>query len=123
MTRTLGRRFVVMAVAVGLSVLALGFWWMNRSTATPDIVEGWASPNSTGSAISFRETPDASQGEGYIISGARWSGPDDVLHEGADLPTCVGTDTTASTHVQLGLIDVDAEQGSWTQVVWLRCLE
>jgi hypothetical protein len=52
----------------------------------------------------------------------------DVWHNGADLPTCVGTDTTTRTHVQLGIVDIDSSGSDdvnvWTEsyVAWLRCL-
>ena len=40
-----------------------------------------------------------------------------------DTPTCVGTDTTSMTRVEIGVIDVDGQHMSYAKVVWLRCLE
>ena len=61
--------------------------------------------------------------EGFVIAGASWAGPDDVWHDGTQT-SCVGTDTSVGTRVELGLVDYsDPIVGTGTQVVWLRCLE
>jgi hypothetical protein len=40
------------------------------------------------------------------------------------MPTCVGAATTVKTHVKLGVVRIEADEGStWDQVVWLQCLE
>lgn len=115
------RRFVA-PVAVGVIVAAaFGVWeFSSRHSATPDVVEGWAMPNTDGTAISLHDSDDPRDGNSYIVAGASWAGLDGVWHDGADGPTCVGTDTTARTHVRLGI--VDAEGAGGPQVVWLRCL-
>jgi hypothetical protein len=122
----IGRRKTIIAVVavVGLLVvLALWGGW-GGGVASPRMVEGWATPNAAGTAISLRDSRDGGPGEGYIVAGARWRGVDGVEHEGADLPTCVGIDTASSTHVRLGLVTVESPEGArWDQVVWLECLE
>jgi hypothetical protein len=114
-------------VAVGVvAVIAFGIWgFTTRHTATPEVVEGWAMPNASGTAIGFLDSIDAGAGDGYVIAGAWWSDVDNVWHEGSGGPTCVGTDTTTKTHVQLGIVDVEADAGGigGPRVVWLRCLE
>jgi hypothetical protein len=125
MTEIGRRRAIIAAVAaVGLLVvLALWDGW-GGGAASPRIVEGWATPNAAGTAISLHDSRDGGPGEGYIVAGARWRGIDGVEHEGADLPTCVGTDTASSTHVRLGLVRVESPEGAtWDQVAWLECLE
>lgn len=57
-----------------------------------------------------------------MIAGAFWSGTDNSWRHG-DTPTCVGTDTTSMTRVEIGVIDVDGQHMSYAKVVWLRCLE
>lgn len=111
-------------VAVGIvAVLAFGTWsFITRHTVTPDVVEGWAMPNWTGTAISLHDSDDTRDGNGYIIAGARWAGRDNLWHDGADGPTCVGTDTSVKTHVQMGIVDVEGEDAGWAHVVWLRCV-
>jgi len=121
------RNRLVAPVAVGVvAAVAWAIWWLaTQHTATPDVVEGWAAPNATGTAISLHESTDTRDGTGYIIAGASWSGPDNVWHDGADGPTCVGTDTSAKMHVQLGIVDVRPGQDGvvgGSRVVWLRCL-
>jgi hypothetical protein len=115
------RTYLEIAAALAV-VVALGIWWATtRHTATPRITEGWAMPNGNGTAIWLYDTADG-PGEGYVIAGVLWSGPDNAWHHG-DTPTCVGTDTTSKTHVQLGVIDVESQYVSYAQVAWLRCLE
>jgi hypothetical protein len=118
-------RRAIAVVVVAFAVLALGLWWLNsRADAAPETVAGWARPNMTGTAIWLADSPDATgDGEGYIIAGARWAATDNLWHEGDDSPTCVGTDTTASIHVELGVVHVDSDHGAWSHVVWLRCLD
>jgi hypothetical protein len=120
------KRFVV-PVAVGVvAAVAFGIWWFTtRYTATPDVVEGWAMPNVAGTAISLHDSNDTRDGNGYIVAGAWWAGRDNVWHDGAEGPTCVGTDTTAKTRVQLGIVDVKAggEGIGGPRVAWLRCLD
>jgi hypothetical protein len=122
----IGRRgAIIAAVAVVGLLVVLALWdgW-GGGAASPRIVEGWATPNAAGTAISLHDSRDGSPGEGYIVAGARWRGIDGVEHEGADLPTCVGTDTASSTHVRLGLVTVESPEGArWDQVAWLECLE
>ena len=120
------RRFVA-PVVVGV-VVAVGFggWgFATRHSATPDVVEGWAMPNASGSAISLHDSDDTRDGNGYIVAGAAWAGPDGLWHNGADGPTCIGTDTTVKTRVRLGIVDVAVGEGGpgGPRVVWLRCLE
>jgi hypothetical protein len=118
------QRWWLVVPAVGLVFVVVGVWLTStRSSVAPDVVEGWAMPNMRGTAISLHDSDDTRDGSGYVIAGASWAGPDDVWHDGADSPTCVGTDTTTRTRVQLGIVDVDADHGSWAHVVWLRCLE
>jgi hypothetical protein len=120
------RVFILTGMVFGVVALAMGIWWWLtvRNQATPDIVEGWAMPNATGDAISLHDSDDTRDGNSYIIAGAWWSGPDDVLHLGSIRPTCIGTDTTVKKHVQLGVVDVeDSEFGEWAHVVWVKCLD
>lgn len=111
-------------VAVGLG--ALGANLLDDGVQEPRVVRGIAMPNAAGGAISLHAEedggPDAS-GEGFVIAGASWAGPDDVWHDGTQT-SCVGTDTSVGTRVELGLVDYsDPIVGTGTQVVWLRCLE
>lgn len=81
-------------------------------------------PNAAGTAINLHESPEDASGEGYIIAGAEWRGADNMWHDGAEIPTCVGTDTGSFTHVRLGLVTVEKpDRGTWEQVSWLECLE
>jgi hypothetical protein len=122
----LGRRSLSIAVlaAVGL-LLVLALWGgLGGGAASPRIVEGWATPDASGTAVSLHDSPDGGPGEGYIVAGAWWKGVDGVQHDGADLPTCIGIDPASSTHVRLGLVTVRSPDGSrWDQVTWLECLE
>jgi hypothetical protein len=54
-------------------------------------------PNASGTAIVLFDSNDARACNGYVIADAWWSDRDNVWHDGADGPTCVGTDTTAKT--------------------------
>jgi hypothetical protein len=120
------KRFVA-PVAVGVvAAVVFGIWaFTMRHSATPDVVEGWAMPNMHGTAISLHDSDDSRDGDGYIIAGAAWAGPDGVWHAGAEGPTCVGTDTSVRTRVRLGIVDVDADDEGFggPRVVWLRCLD
>ena len=111
--------WALLAVAVAV---AAGYWLTSgRHTATPRVVEGWAMPNADGTAISLHESRDATPnpGEGYVIAGAEWRGPDGSWRDGASLPTCVGTDTSSMTHVRLGVVNVT---GRGSHVAWLECM-
>jgi hypothetical protein len=117
------RRQLVAAALVSGLVVAAGAWWVGSGPVEPETVEGWASPNASGSAIGFAESPTASSHEGYIVAGAWWMGPEGSIHQGDYVPTCIGTDTAVKTHVELGIVEVRTEEGvGWKQVVWLRCL-
>jgi hypothetical protein len=122
-------RIIAAAVVGVLAVLAFGYWWMTgRHTATPEVVEGWAIPNGNGLALSLHESDDTRDGNGYVIAGADWAGKDNLWHGGAQTPTCIGTDTTIKTHVQLGIVDIrsggtDHVGYSASHVIWLRCLD
>lgn len=115
-----------MPVAVGVVVAAVsGVWgFTTRHSATAGVVEGWAMPNASGTAISLHDSNDSRDGSGYTVAGVSWAGKDGVWHDGSDGPTCVGTDTAAKTHVRLGIVDVEAvgEGIGGARVVWLRCL-
>ena len=116
------KRHVVTAAVTGVAVATTATRLQNRDVR-PTMVEGWAWPNSAGNTIWLTETPDGrSKGDGFILAGARWTGPDNVWHDGAFGPTCVGTDTAAAAHVELGVVDVEADGVSWRHAVWLRCL-
>src|SRR5690606_25791400 len=96
----------------------------NDGPATPRVVSGWAMPNEAGTRISLHQAPQEAPGEGHVIAGAQWTGVDGLTHEGDDLPTCVGTDPSSSTRVQLGLVTVETPDGGVRdQVSWLECLE
>ncbi|MFI6024937.1 hypothetical protein [Amycolatopsis magusensis] len=119
------KRFMA-PVAVGVvAAVAFGIWWVTtRHTATPEILEGWAMPNAGGAAISLHDNGDAASGNGYIIAGAAWVGRDNVWHEGASGPTCVGTDTSTRTRVRLAVVHAEPGEGiGGSLVVWLRCLD
>ncbi|OQO92626.1 hypothetical protein B1813_10690 [Saccharomonospora piscinae] len=117
----------VAPVAVGVVAAgALVFWaFATRHTATPEVVEGWAGPNDTGTAISVHTSEDATDGNSYLIAGADWAGRDDVWHDGSVGPSCVGTDPSTRVRVRLGIVNVTpVEGGIGGQVVaWLRCLD
>lgn len=121
-----GRRSTIVATAAALGLLvALALWagWAGGAVS-PRTVEGWAMPNASGTAISLHDSPEGGPGEGYIIAGAQWRGIDNSWHDGADIPTCVGTDMSSFTHVRLGLVTVETPDGlTWEQVAWLECLE
>jgi hypothetical protein len=120
------RRFVA-PVAVGVVVAAVfgvrGF--ITRHSATADVVEGWAMPNGSGTAIALYDSKDSRYGNSFIVVGASWAGQDGMWHDGTDGPTCVGTDTSTRTRVRLGIVDVDAGQEGvgGPRVVWLHCLD
>ncbi|NGY65146.1 hypothetical protein G7043_40195 [Lentzea sp. NEAU-D13] len=92
----------VAPVAVGVVVaIVFGAWeFTTRHSATPDVVEGWAMPNAHGTAISLHDSNDTRAGDGYIVTGASWAGRDGLWHDGADGPTCIGTDTATKTRVR-----------------------
>jgi hypothetical protein len=112
---------VIAAAAVSGLVVAGGAWWIGSRPATPEILDGWATPNAAGSAIGFASSPAEARQEGYSVSGAYWKGPDNVLHLASDLPTCIGADPAVKTHVQLGVIEFESDMASGTQVVWVKC--
>jgi hypothetical protein len=125
MTELRRRRSTIVAVAAVGLLLVLALWdgWRG-DVASPRIVEGWATPNGSGTAVSLHDSRHGGPGEGYVVAGAWWRGVDGATHDGADLPTCIGTDTTSSTHVRLGLVTVESPDGArWEQVTWLECLE
>jgi hypothetical protein len=116
------KRFVPPVVVGVVAAVGFGVWGLaTRHTATPDVVEGWAMPNASGTAISLHDSEDAG---GYIVAGASWAGQDGAWHEGSDGPTCIGTDTTAKTHVRLGIVHVSpgSDGIGGPHVVWLRCI-
>lgn len=116
---------IAISVALGLLlVLAVSRAW-SGSAVSPHVVEGWAMPtNAAGTAVSLHASPDAAAGEGYLIAGAQWRDIDDVWHDGADIPSCVGTDSSSRTHVRLGFVTVETpDGGTRDQVTWLECLE
>lgn len=112
----------VLAVALG----ALGANLLDGGVQEPRVLEGIAMPNASGAAISLHDDVDGEpgeRGEGYIIAGASWAGPDNVWHDGTQV-SCVGTDTAVGTRVELGLVTFsDPVVGRGDRVVWLRCLE
>ncbi|MFD0204349.1 MULTISPECIES: hypothetical protein [Saccharothrix] len=119
------RRLVVPVAAGVVAAVAFGVWsFTTRHSATPDVVEGWAMPNTTGTAISLHDSNDTREGNGYEIAGAWWADGDNAWHAGGG-PTCVGTDTAVKTRVRLGIVDVQAggEGVDGPRVVWLRCLD
>ncbi|MET9232388.1 hypothetical protein [Lentzea sp. NPDC003310] len=120
----LRRFFAPVAVGVVVAVAFLGWGFVTRHSAVPDVVEGWARPNGNGTAIAFYESDDHRDSNSYIVAGASWAGRDGLWHDGADGPTCVGTDTSARVHVRLGVVDVEPDvEGGGPRVVWLRCLD
>ena len=121
-----GRRAITTASAVVAAiVLALSLWagW-NGDGASTHVVTGWAVPNAAGTAISLHDAPEGGPGEGYVIAGAEWKAAGSGWHDGADIPTCVGTDTGSLTPVRLGLVTVETpDGGTREQATWLECLE
>ncbi len=111
-------------VALGLG--ALGANLLDDGVQEPRVVRGIAMPNNTGEAISLHADEDGrpgERGEGYVIAGASWAGPDGVWHDGTDT-SCVGSEPDVGTRVELGLVEFsDPIVGDGTRVVWLRCLE
>lgn len=117
------RPLFVIALAVAIGALLFGVAGGSDSEVQPRVVEGWARPNDTGTSVGLFRSIEDDEGEGYVVAGARWSGPDDSWHDGAVGPTCIGTDVTLFTEVELGVVDVTSPDGTrWTHVVWLRCL-
>jgi hypothetical protein len=114
---------VVVGLVVAVAFGVLGF--VTRHTATPDVVEGWATPNVDGTAIWLYASESLAEGDGYVIAGAPWKGTDNTWHlAGGRGPTCVGTDTSEATHVRVGIVEVEAGEGlGGPHVVWLQCLE
>lgn len=122
----LNRRELVAGIATGLVVaLVMGALMMiDADTATPRSIEGWAMPNANGTKISLHESPDHEQGEGYGIAGAMWADPAGPWRRWEEGPTCIGTDTSSMTHVELHVVTVQSDDlGTRPQVVSLRCLE
>jgi hypothetical protein len=120
------RRFVVpVAVGVAVAVVFGVREFTTQHSATTDVVEGWAMPNGSGTAILLHDSNDTRDGNSYIVAGASWAGRDGMWHEGSDEPTCVGTDPAVKTRVRLGIVDVVAvrEGIGGPRVVWLRCLD
>lgn len=112
-------------VAVGLG--ALGANLLDDGVQEPRVVRGIATPDTSGSIVTFHEgAPDVApgaDGDRYVIAGATWAGTDNVWNDGTQT-SCVGTDTSVSTRVELGLVEFsDPVVGQGTRIVWLRCLE
>lgn len=125
-TNTSRLRLFVGAVLLLTVMVAVMSARSDSAAATPRVIEGWAMPNIAGTAISLHASAsvtDENSGDGFIVAGASWAGPDGVWHDGTDLPTCIGTDPGSFTHVRLGVIDVrGGEAPSGPRIVWLRCL-
>ncbi len=108
------------------AVLVVSFgWWLiwGRHQADPVVVEGWATPSSSGTAIGLSAEPGGEE-DGYVIVGAIWS-DGASWHEGTDLPTCIGDDPTVSTRVRMGVVPVNNGQDRPSPadtVVWIECL-
>lgn len=117
------RRTGPVAVLVGMLALLAALFLFPDRPVSPRVAEGWAMPDATGTAISLHESPDDEWGEGYIVAGAQWTDSSGVWHDGADMPTCIGTDTSSLTRVELSVITVKSEGATWEHVVSLRCLE
>ena len=101
-----------------------GYWFVSEAEVEESPFGVWAVPNAHGTAISLHDSNDTRAGDGYIVTGASWAGRDGLWHDGADGPTCIGTDTATKTRVRLGIVDVEpGEEGNGgPRVVWLRCL-
>jgi hypothetical protein len=69
-------------------------------------------PNQSGTAISLLDSRDAHDGEGYVVAGASWAGLDNLWHDGAHHPTCIGTDTAAKDPRAVGHRQRDGRRGS-----------
>lgn len=84
-----------------------------------------ATPNADGTAIWLYTSEAMTEGDGYVIAGASWTGTDNTWHSGGGRgPTCVGTVTSEATHVRVGIVEVEAGEGpGGPRVVWLQCLE
>lgn len=111
-------------LALGLAVVLvvmLGWWFVaGRHQAVPSVVEGWATPNISGSAIGLSSEPGGEE-EGYIIAGAWWW-DGGGWRDGSHLPTCIGDDPTVTTHVRMGVIHVKSDPAVANTVVWIECL-
>ena len=120
------RPVVVSASAVVLVLVMIAGSLLRVRTAdavAPRVVEGWAMPNASGTAISLHQSDTGGPGEGYIVAGASWVGVDDVWHSGAQSPTCIGDDPSSTTAVRLSAVSVALEDGTREDhVVHLRCL-
>ncbi len=125
-TATSSTRLKVMATLVALVLLAAAvIWvWLRVMPVSPKAVEGWAQPNADGTAIGLLDSPDAENGESYVIAGADWRHVGGPWTDGTSSPTCVGTDPGVMTRVRLGLVMVKVPEGSTRQqVIWLECLD
>ena len=92
----LSRRTAGRAVLLGMLVVAtVAFMFWDRPVS-PRVIEGWAMPDASGTAISLHESPDDEWGDGYVVAGAQWTDASGVWHDGADTPTCIGTDPRPS---------------------------
>lgn len=119
-------RVLILVVAAGATAVVLAAIWagLRLAPVTPRVVAGWAQPNAAGTVIGLIDSPDDEGGESYVIAGADWREGTGTWNSGAISPTCVGTDTQALTHVRLGLVTVEIQEGSTReQVVWLECLD
>jgi len=122
--RTRPKVLAMAIAAAGLLVASAAWVGVQLLPVSPRVVEGWAQPNATGTAIGLHDSPDAERGEGYIIAGADWRRAEGPWNDGTSSPTCIGTDPAAMTHVRLGVVTVKVQEGSTReQVVWLQCLE
>jgi len=111
----------VLAVAV---VVLTAFAWTARRDDGPAIrtVQGWASVNDSGTAISLHPAPGEA-GDGYIIAGARSIESSGQSTDGGVTPSCVGDDPSVMSQVELRVVDViDTDGTGWTHVVSLTCL-
>ncbi|WP_212840498.1 hypothetical protein [Catellatospora sp. IY07-71] len=98
---------------------AYGDW----HSARPRTVEGWALPVHDGAAVKLFDSPDAAEGEGYVIAGADWLGADGARMGDDLVPGCLRA-AAGKAHVQLGVVDVhggDLAEGP--RVVFVRCLD
>jgi hypothetical protein len=64
----MGMRRPVLPVVVVVAA-AFGIWaFTTRHSATPDVVEGWAMPNGSGTAKALHDSDDTRVGNSYVVA-------------------------------------------------------
>jgi len=118
----------VVVGVLGLAIYASATGGALTEPSRVEVLEGFTNGvNAKGSAIGFAPSVDAKEGEGYILSGARWSFSDEnTWHEALNAngeESCVPPNSSGQK-LQLGIVDVPSGENApgGPRVVWFRCL-